>query len=60
MSNTERENLRNSVVITLIGVFGMSYFSLFTAKYLIFYFPSTPADIVKALSVIFFAISVIS
>lgn len=59
MSNARSGNLRDCLVITLIGIFGVSYFSLFAVQYLIFHFPSTPADIVKALSVIFFAIGVI-
>lgn len=59
MSEAKSENLRDCAVITLIGIFGVSYFSLFALQYLIFHFPSTPADIVKTLSVLFFAIGVI-
>ncbi|KAI2786999.1 hypothetical protein POX_f07352 [Penicillium oxalicum] len=59
MSHAQSENLRDCLVISLIDIFGVSYFSLFAIQYLIFNFPSTPADIVKALSVIFFAIGVI-
>lgn len=59
MSHAQSENLRHCLVISLIGIFGVSCFSLFAVQYLISHFPSTPADLVKALSVIFFAIGVI-
>lgn len=59
MPDASSENLRDCAIITLIGIFGISYFSLFAVQYLIFHFPPTPADIVKTLSVLFFAIGVI-
>jgi predicted membrane channel-forming protein YqfA (hemolysin III family) len=59
MPDTSGENLRDCAIITLISVFGISYFFLFAVQYLIFHFPPTPADIVGTLSVIFFAFGVI-
>jgi predicted membrane channel-forming protein YqfA (hemolysin III family) len=59
MPNTPGENLRDCAIITLISVFGISYFFLFAVQYLIFLFPPTPGDIIGTLSVVFFAVGVI-
>lgn len=54
MSNPEIQSLRDSAVIIIIDLFGLTYFSLFVLQYLLFHFPSTPDAIINSLSVISF------
>ncbi|KAJ5346170.1 Hly-III-related protein [Penicillium brevicompactum] len=54
MSNPEVQSLRDSAVIIIIDLFGLTYFSLFVIQYLLFHFPSTPDAIINSISVISF------
>jgi predicted membrane channel-forming protein YqfA (hemolysin III family) len=55
MPNYELQSLRDSAVITIIDIFGLTYFSLFVLQFLLFHFPSSPDAIINSLSVISFS-----
>ena len=60
MSTIETQNLRDCAILSIISIFGLSYFSVFAVQHLLFHFPSTPDGIINALSVIFFSAGVIT
>ncbi|KAJ5593574.1 Hly-III-related protein [Penicillium hordei] len=55
MTNSEVHRLRDSAVIAIIDIFGLTYFSLFILQFLLFHFPSSPDAIINSLSVISFS-----
>lgn len=48
-------NIRDSALIAVTSVFGISYFSLFVLQFLFFHFPSSQSEITNALLVVFFS-----
>jgi predicted membrane channel-forming protein YqfA (hemolysin III family) len=52
--------LRNSTVIAILDIFGISYFSLFTLQCLLFHFPVFHADISNSLATLLFGVGVVS
>lgn len=61
MSTIETQNLRDCAILSIISIFGLSYFSVFAVHSIFFFtFPSTPGGIINALSVIFFSAGVIT
>lgn len=59
MATQETEKLRDCAVVTVIHLFGASYFALFVLHLLLFHFPSTPDAILNSLAVLFFCFGVI-
>lgn len=59
MEATKVINLRDSAVIAIIDIFGVSYFSLFISQLLLFHFPSSTEGIIYVLSVLAFSAGVI-
>jgi predicted membrane channel-forming protein YqfA (hemolysin III family) len=52
--------LRDSAVIVILDIFGISYFALFTLQCLLFRFPESHADISNSLATLLFGVGVIS
>lgn len=52
--------LRDSTVIAILDIFGISYFSLFTLQCLLFHFPLSHADISNSLATLLFGVGVVS
>jgi predicted membrane channel-forming protein YqfA (hemolysin III family) len=52
--------LRDSTVIAIVDIFGISYFSLFTLQCLLFQFPVSHADISNSLATLLFGVGVVS
>ncbi|KAJ5340329.1 Hly-III-related protein [Penicillium brevicompactum] len=59
MADPDVQTLRDCVVLSIINAFGLFYFYLFTIHFLLFHFPSSPAEILVAMSVLVFCAGVI-
>lgn len=59
MASQQTEKLRDCAVITIIHLFGASYFLLFVLHFLIFHFPSTPNAILNSVAVLSFCAGVL-
>lgn len=55
MASSRIQNLRDCTIISIIDIFGLSYFSFFSLHCLLFHFPSAPGAIISTLSVIYFS-----
>jgi hypothetical protein len=53
---SNRQNVRDCALGASIGIFGFSYFLIYALQFFIFHFPSTPGEIIVALSVTGFGI----
>jgi predicted membrane channel-forming protein YqfA (hemolysin III family) len=59
MASPHAQSVRDCVVLSIINVFGIFYFYLFMIHFLLFHFPSSPAEILVAMSVLVFCAGVI-
>ncbi|CAG7951651.1 unnamed protein product [Penicillium nalgiovense] len=59
MADPDVQSMRDCVVLSIINAFGLFYFYLFTIHFLLFHFPSSPAEILVAMSVLVFCAGVI-
>ncbi|CAG7951001.1 unnamed protein product [Penicillium nalgiovense] len=59
MAGPDVQSMRDCAVLSIINVFGISYFYLFMIHFLLFHFPSSPAEIFVAMSVLVFCAGVI-
>lgn len=59
MADTKTENLRDCAIISIICIFALSYFYLFTLQFLLYRFPPSADEIIGSLSVLFFSGGVI-
>lgn len=59
MPNCNTLNIRDSALIAVTSIFGISYFSLFVLQFLFFHFPSSQSEIINALAIIVFGAGVI-
>ncbi|CAG7915486.1 unnamed protein product, partial [Penicillium olsonii] len=59
MVDPDAQSMRDCIVLSIINVFGLFYFYLFTIHFILFHFPSSPAEILVSMSVLVFCAGVI-
>ncbi|KAJ5291407.1 hypothetical protein N7478_000658 [Penicillium angulare] len=60
MAENIKSSLRDSAVIAIIDIFGITYFSIFTIQCLIFNFPTSTEEILHSIATLLFGASVVS